>query len=64
MPKRKLPLQPEAGEWEPMMLVVSLAIAACMTYLIYGDRISLGSRIGAATAAVSTPAMAAAGHSD
>jgi hypothetical protein len=39
--KNKTPPRPEPGAWEPMMLVVALAMAAGMAFWIYGDRMPL-----------------------
>lgn len=56
----KTPPRPEPGEWEPMMLVVALAAAAIMTFVIYGDRMPLaakGKTVAPALQQASTPPL-------
>lgn len=48
--------KPDPGEWEPMMLVVSLAMLAGLAYLFYGDRMPLTAKAtSASSAAISSP---------
>ena len=54
--ERKTLPRPDPGEWEPMMLVASLAMAAWFAFLLYGDSMPLAAKATSTyAAAISAP---------
>lgn len=49
--------KPDPGEWEPMMLVASLAMVAWLAFLLYGERMPLAAKATATSVALSAPAQ-------
>jgi hypothetical protein len=53
--KSKTLPKPDPGEWEPMMLVISLAMAAWLAFLLYGDRMPLAAKATSTSVAILAP---------